>query len=110
MLQREIRLIGGAAIALALMLSGACASQPRADRPVASLAPGIALPSSNAVLLGAVSGAEASRNDVHMGSPTPSTIVIESIDREWYQRDRILFGRTYRDARFTTRVRERSAP
>ncbi|MBL9119375.1 MAG: hypothetical protein JNL80_05640 [Phycisphaerae bacterium] len=45
-----------------------------------------------------------------MGSPTPSTIVIESVDREWYQRDRILFGRTYRDARFTTRVRERSAP
>lgn len=89
------------------------------DRP--SMSPGIALPSPNAVLLassseqadGGVGGAiemEASRNDHRMGAPTAGGFVVQSVEREWYQRDRIQAGRSYRDARFTTRIRERSMP
>jgi hypothetical protein len=100
------------AITLALAgLSGCAASAQRtaavdARQPAAS----IALPSENAILLGAIDGEEAYRNDPRMGSPTPGGFVVESVEREWYQRDRILSGRSYLDTRFTTRVRERSIP
>jgi hypothetical protein len=45
-----------------------------------------------------------------MGSPAAGGFMVESVEREWYQRDRILSGRSYLDSRMTTRVRERSIP
>ncbi len=104
----------GAALAIAIALAGmggCTASAPRAAavdaRPPAA---SIALPSENAILLGAIEGDEAYRNDPRMGSATPGGFVVESVEREWYQRDRILSGRSYLDTRFTTRIRERSIP
>jgi hypothetical protein len=81
-------------------------SEPSAVAPRDSASVGIGLPSPNAVLLGAIPGDEAVRNDVHMGSPTPGSIVVGIVERDWYQRDRVTFGRSYHDSRFTTRVRE----
>lgn len=100
--------LGAATLACAATLVVGCAAERRvaatAPRPVPG--PGIALPAPNAVLLGAVEGEETARNDAAMGSPRPGTLGFRMIDRQWYERDHIMDGRTYRDARVTTRMRE----
>ncbi len=99
------------ATTLALALAVGCSSAPKSAprREAADDArPGIALPAPNAVLLGAVEGDEAYRNDQRLGSLTPGGFTVESVEREWYERDRVLFGRSYVDSRVTTRVRQRS--
>lgn len=67
--------------------------------------------SPNALLLAAATGErtgdEFSRNDVHMGSPAPAETVGEFVQREWYQQERISYGQSYLNARYTTRVRQR---
>lgn len=105
------------ATTVALSAAVGCTSTPSrgGGAPVVAVeepsrSPGIALASPNAVLLGAVDGDEAYRNDARMGSATAGGFVVESVERDWYQRDRVLFGRSYSDSRFTTRVRERSVP
>lgn len=101
------------ATTVALSAAVGCTSTPSRGAVVVeepSRSPGIALASPNAVLLGAVDGEEAYRNDARMGSATAGGFVVESVERDWYQRDRVLFGRSYSDTRFTTRVRERSVP
>jgi hypothetical protein len=113
MVQAKIRHVAWpcALLAVAITLTGCAASAPRAVAVDGrTQAASIALPSENAILLGAVEGDEAYRNDPRMGSPAAGGFMVESVEREWYQRDRILSGRSYLDSRMTTRVRERSIP
>ncbi len=101
--------------AIAAFAGSGCASTPRqrVAVEVAPRGPGIALSSPNSLLLAAATGdeigSEFDRNDVHMGSPAPAESVVEVVQRDWYQQERISFGRSYFDARFTTRIRERRA-
>lgn len=106
---------GAVGLCVSAALAGVGCASTSSRGPWTSAAPrgpGIALPSPNSLLLAAATGEgtgdEFSRNDVHMGSPAPAESVVEIIQRDWYQQERISFGRSYRDARFTTRIRERS--
>lgn len=85
----------------------------RPVRPLPRSAVGIALSSPNAVQLndhcGAGEGDEIARNDAAMGAPSAPTFAVQSVQRDWYVRDRVLFGRSYNDSRVTTRIREWSA-